>query len=98
LLLDNQKHYKSLQEEFKNEFRNTADFELIERFNNEVGKTVWVSARGFFLFELGKEFDRRNWDWSVIRNESGGFNLSEGNKVYLKNNKLFLIADQIDNR
>jgi S-adenosylmethionine synthetase len=88
------KHNRLLQNKFKKNLRKYNDDELVASFNKEVGNRGFVSARGFFLYELANELNRRNWDWSIIKNESGGFHLGLGNKIYLKNNKLFLIEDQ----
>lgn len=78
--------------DMRNSFQVKSDEELILSFNKEVGNKGWVSARAIFLDELKKEFIRREWDFSVLANESGGFNLGDGNQVYLSDNRLKLVS------
>ena len=78
--------------DMRKSFQAESDEELILSFNKEVGNKGWVSARAIYLDELKKEFIRREWDFSEITNESGGFNLGDGNQVYLSNNRLNLLS------
>ena len=48
-----------------------SDEELIAAFNREVDQRGWGSSRATFLWALSREFDRRNFDCSAIRNETG---------------------------
>ncbi len=63
-------------------------------FNSQVGDSSWVHARSIYLHELRTEFQRRAWDFTVIANESGGFNLAPGNQVYFTKGKLFLLIKE----
>jgi hypothetical protein len=68
---------------------------LVTTFNSLVGNHRWGKASPNYLEELRCEFDRRNWDYSVIMNSSGEFNLADGNQVYLIEKKLFLVHEYI---
>ena len=69
-------------------FQKDSDEELVKSFNSQVGNPGWAHARSIYLHELRCEFERRNWDYSVIKSEGGGFCLAKGNEVYLKEKKL----------
>jgi len=62
-------------------------------FNAQVENQESLKARAIYLHELRCEFERRNWDYSVITNSSGEFNLADGNDVYLKEKKLHLVHE-----
>lgn len=83
------------QEEKRKIFQGETDSELVNSFNSQVGDGSWVHARSIYLHELRTEFQRRAWDFTVITNEYGGFNLAAGNQVYLKEGKLFLVREYI---
>ena len=76
-------------------FQNKTDLELVDSFNCQVGSPGLAHARFIHLQELRCEFERRNWNYSVITNSSGGFNLSKGNQVYLKGLELLLAHQQV---
>ena len=71
-------------------FQNKTDIELVKSFNTLVGTQRSEKVSATYLKELKYEFDRRNWDYNVITNPSGAFNLSEGNYISLIGNRLFL--------
>jgi len=71
-------------------FQNKTDIELVESFNSLVGNQRRKKVSSTYLKELKYEFDRRNWDYNVISNSSGEFNLLEGNHISLIGNRLFL--------
>lgn len=65
------------------------DIQLIDCFNRECGSRGWTQTRSIYLHELQNEMKKRAWDISAITNESGGFNLADGNQVFLMEGKLF---------
>jgi hypothetical protein len=67
-----------------------SDEELVERFNGQVGVTVWVGARGRYLHALRLEFDRRGIDYSCV--DKGGLSLRR--KVKLVGKKLKIAPGQ----
>lgn len=71
---------------FEEELARLSDEALVARFNQEVDNPGWVSARAYFLEALRNQFENRAIDYSIVRNESGGFNLNA--KVVLKDGKL----------
>ena len=77
----NQNHYV----EFKEGFQKMDNNELLVAFNQEVGKTGWVSARGDYLSALRKEFDDRGFDYSSIGDKSC---LSINKKIKLVDKKI----------
>lgn len=66
------------------------DEQFIYCFNSECGKPGCTHSGEIYLKGLRYEFNNRNWNYSVIKNESGGFNLAKRNEVYLNENKLRL--------
>ena len=76
-------------------FKHKTDVELIESFNTLVGAQKCKEIKPGYLQELRDEFDWRNWDYSVIINSFGNFNLAAGNHVYLTENKLFLVSEYL---
>ena len=76
-------------------FQKKTDVELVECFNSLVGNQICEKQNPSYLQELRCEFDRRNWDYSVIMNSSGEFNLADGNHVYLIENRLFLVHEYL---
>ena len=76
-------------------FQKKTDVELVKYFNTLVGNHEGGKASPNYLQELRCEFDRRNWDYSVIINSSGEFNLADGNDVYLIENRLFLVHEYL---
>ena len=72
--------------DFKNYFRDDTNLELVWHFNQEVKNKSWVSSKGYFLAELKREFKLRRIDYTLVSNNSGGFNLHK--KVKLLDNKL----------
>jgi hypothetical protein len=77
---------ENLIEKFESKLVMLSDEQLVARFNREVGSHGWVSARANFLFALRNQFEQRAIDYSIVRNESGGFNLCA--KVILKDGEL----------
>lgn len=69
---------------YATQLQNKSPEELVELFNKEVGVTHWVSARGRYLNALRIAFTELGIDYSAVKNESGGFNLSKGNAVVLE--------------
>lgn len=63
--------------EFKENFKNMGDKELISVLDNEIGNPGWVSTRAIYLTALREEFENRKLDYSVIRNKLA---LSKNNK------------------
>lgn len=53
-------------EEFLARFKTFTDPELIDAFNDEVGKQGWVSARGSYLAALHDDFMHRGFDFSAV--------------------------------
>jgi hypothetical protein len=73
--------------EFKERFSNMNDSQLIDAFNGDIGKRVWIGARARFHDALRKEFDNRGFDYSVIGSmEKGSFNLNR--KIKLVGHKI----------
>ena len=85
--ISNEDFTKSVRERFQK----STDQELVNKFNRECGGNGWTNTRSIFLDELRKEMRSRKWDKSAITNETGGFNLADGNQVYLEGHKLHLI-------
>lgn len=71
---------------FEEKLARLSDVALVARFNQEVDNPGWVSSRAYFLKALCLQFEKRGIDYSIVRNESGGFNLNA--KVVLKDGKL----------
>ncbi len=66
-------------------FRGMEVEELVKRFNDEVGKTAWVTARGYCLTALFQELLSRGIDCSAVGDEQR-FSLAK--EVVLLKNKL----------
>ncbi len=79
--------YKKLSKEFRESFREKTDEELITLINREVGNNGRTNAKQYYLDELKKEIQCRDFDSSILF-EKGGFRLSK--KVNLIDNTLFL--------
>jgi len=71
---------------FESQLSRLSNEELVTRFNREIGNNGWVSARAYFLLAIRNQFEYRAIDYSIVRNESGGFKLDA--KVVLKDGKL----------
>jgi hypothetical protein len=78
------------QTDFKNRFLKMSDDELIDVFNNDVGKHVWISARARFHSALCEEFDKRGFDYSSIgHKEQGTLNINR--KIKLVGHKIEIL-------
>ena len=77
---------KNLIEKFESQLATLSDEQLVARFNREVGNRGWVNARVYFLEALRNQFENRGLDYSIVKNESSGFNLNK--KVVLSGRKL----------
>ena len=51
---------------FAAQLASLTDEQLVECFNREVGNRGWVSARGYFIVSLVREFEKRQIDCSSI--------------------------------
>ncbi|MDP4270689.1 MAG: hypothetical protein Q8909_11265 [Bacteroidota bacterium] len=60
---------QNLFKDFLDTLAGESDEHLIERFNREVGNRGWTSTRGAYLAAIHAEFDRRDFDYSLIGNE-----------------------------
>ena len=67
--------------DYKKQFAQMTDCELVEAFNREVGNPGWGSARGAYLAALHREFQERGFDISAIGNDCS---MSLKNKVKLE--------------
>lgn len=76
---------ENLIEKFEKNLTVLTDQELVNRFNQEVGNQGWVSARAHFLKALTNQFESREIDYSIIKNEN---TISFAKKVLLKEKKL----------
>lgn len=77
-------------EGFLERFEAMGDEELVEAFNREVGNPGWTSSRATYIALLHEEFEKRNFDHSVIT-DSGGLSLNQ--KVRLADGKLILASE-----
>jgi hypothetical protein len=84
--MTNDAHYQELKERF----RSMSDEELINAFNDDVGKHGWVSARASYHGALRDEFENRGYDYSAISN-NGGFSLKR--RIKLTGKKITLAVD-----
>ena len=50
-----------LFEDYKKQFAQMTDSELVDAFNREVGNPGWTSARGAYLAALHNEFSKRGF-------------------------------------
>ncbi len=57
---------KEIYDGFCQRMRQYDDQELIEVFNNEVGKQGWGTARACYLFAIHAEWIARDFDFSVV--------------------------------
>jgi hypothetical protein len=78
---------QKLFKDYMKRFNTYSDEEIIEVFNSEVECIGWVSARASFLGALHKQFDRRNFDYSLIGDERS---LSFKYHIYLKNKRILI--------
>ncbi|WP_313360390.1 hypothetical protein [Empedobacter sp.] len=76
---------ENLTEKFEKNLISLSDQEVINSFNKEVGNTGWVAARAHFLKALTNQFESREIDYSIIKNEN---TISLAKKVLLKEKKL----------
>lgn len=76
---------ENLTEKFEKNLISLLDQEVINSFNKEVGNTGWVAARAHFLKALTNQFESREIDYSIIKNEN---TISFAKKVLLKEKKL----------
>ncbi|MFA7448651.1 hypothetical protein SAMN05421738_107153 [Algoriella xinjiangensis] len=76
---------ENLTEKFEKNLISLSDQEVINSFNKEVGNTGWVAARAHFLKALINQFESREIDYSIIKNEN---TISFAKKVFLKEKKL----------
>ncbi|WP_312150526.1 hypothetical protein [Empedobacter sp.] len=76
---------ENLTEKFEKNLISLSDQEVINSFNKEVGNTGWVAARAHFLKALTNQFESREIDYSIIKNEN---TISFAKKVLLKEKKL----------
>lgn len=72
---------ENLTEKFEKNLISLLDQEVINSFNKEVGNTGWVAARAHFLKALTNQFESREIDYSIIKNEN---TISFAKKVLLK--------------
>jgi len=86
---------KELYEEYLEKFQNMDNEQLINTFNDDVGKSGWVSARAKFISAIHNEFIRRGFDYSSIGDDK---KLSIKNKIMLENNKITIIENAKDSR
>lgn len=77
---------ENLKKKFESELAVLSDDALVACFNREVGNRGWVSARAYYLAALRNQFEYREIDFSIVKNETGGFNLA--NKVVLIDRRL----------
>lgn len=77
---------ENLIEKFEKNLISLSDQEVINSFNKEVGNTGWVAARAHFLKALINQFESREIDYSIIKNEN---TISLAKKVLLKEKKLY---------
>lgn len=87
---------ENLMKKFESELAVLSDVALVTRFNREVGNRGWVSARAYFLEALRNQFANRGIDYSIVKNETGGFNLDK--KVILSGRKLIFSSLEPINR
>ena len=71
---------ENLTEKFEKNLISLSDQEVINSFNKEVGNTGWVAARAHFLKALINQFESREIDYSIIKNEN---TISFAKKVFL---------------
>lgn len=76
------------ENEFVDGLRIMTDQELVDRFNKEVGVTVWVSARGRFLSALRDEIISRGWILPKGIEREGGLSLKKKIKLEGKQIKI----------
>lgn len=71
--------------EYEDTLKKLSNEELVAAFNRQIGVTGWGNARAAYCNALRKEFQRRDFDSSLIINESG---ISFARKVVLENKQL----------
>lgn len=72
---------------FEIELGNCTNYELVEKFNNQIWNPGWGTAKANYLDLVRKEFIKRDIDYSSV---SDGENLLLNQKVKLINDVLFL--------
>ena len=77
-------------EKFMERLNKLSDEEIVDEFNEEVGKGGWGTARASFLAALHKQFKRRNLDYSEI-GDKGSYSLKR--KVKLVEKKIIVIPN-----
>jgi hypothetical protein len=55
------------------DFSNLSDYELVNKFNGDVGHSGWVYRRSLFLHYLFKEFKKRNIDLGRVEKVKNGY-------------------------
>jgi len=81
------KNMQKQYSEFQKRFKAMSDKELIDTFNGDVGKPVWINARAQFHDALRGEFDNRGFDYSSLGSiEKGSFDI--GHKIELIGKKI----------
>ncbi len=72
---------------FMKRLNKLSDEEIVDEFNDEVGKGGWGTARASFLGALHKQFKLRNFDYSEI-GDQGSYSLSRKVKLIGKKFKV----------
>ena len=72
---------------FMESLNKLSDEEIVDKFNDEVGKGGWGTARASFLGALLKQFRLRNFDYSEI-GDQGSYSLSRKVKLIGKKFKV----------
>jgi len=76
---------KEVFEKYVQRFKENSDQEIVDLFNGEVGKHGWGSSRASFIAALHHEFERRNFDFTLIGSPA---KLSLQSKVKLDGKKI----------
>lgn len=76
---------KEVFENYVKEFKEKSDQEIVELFNGQVGVNGWGSRRASYIAALHHEFERRNFDFSLVGNPE---RLSFQSKVKLDGKKI----------
>jgi len=83
-------------EQVQFDFSTNSDYEIVERFNGDLGRKGWVSSRGIFLDSLRREFDQRKINTDDISADNG-FCLRKEYASILNGKKLYRIDQFIRN-
>lgn len=81
---------ENLTEKFEKNLISLSDQEVINSFNKEVDNTGWVAARAYFIKALTNQFESREIDYSIIKNEN---TISIANMVILTGIKITLLKN-----